>query len=1433
MDGGRERCGGEASTSVTVDRQEKRQEHSKLASSSTRPSTDGALRRKSRFLQNRMEIPPGENPAAKVIRRSSNTVSVPSTREASENNDLNVQPPSVLGDIVERKQVRSPEPLPSTQRVTIVENGRGFPSTHLPMGTFLRSKPPETKRHAQPSSIVSPPTVEPSLSALLETANRDAEQMLNQMTRQEIHEHQQELKSLLPPSVVEFMRARKKTSQVVGTNLNSVRQNDVVCHVPDNHLSVPSKQNVEGGPHVGNDLPRTIEKKKFFDMLASIQSVSDLDLAVERMTIQTIEQDQSSLPDFVSIRCAESIISDHEQFEIACDLLRSTVPRQALWAARYILSKLQRDWKNRSNSETMSVEPCEPYPTLLPVSLRCLLDGGPSTLSAPSPSTVLLRSYVLQSLYLLIRWYAPNDQIVNVDPAFSFGSLDTEVPVTASQVYCEFFMDDAVPTRPLSSVYPKLALIPVSNPNAVSGEPAAFTTTNAFATDKSGDYSSSSVSANEATADGESFRTDPMWILLTKMKMIPVLAKMIITPRDGPASRRGGVDQTEGQLNYGTTPEALVAISGILAMMAMRSPGAATAIAQHPTLLNDLIERTLAPLAQIDLSTASPITGSLQAIEITDRGTAGLDGAIGVVTLLCTLARQSRVAASTIADRFMDFVPPTLIIGTSLRPSTLRQYKLQQWSLILWRTLLRYGEGLPSFSTILTIATKELSRADPQHQAETSLLPEYFGCFTNILASLRALRRIPHDDSSLLTSEVASVLPHATQWLSSTIRIACQFIQPLQLAPFGDQLDASNLRLTTSSLRFVGSWIDLHGKGTLADRAAHSQRASGLSESELRLVVTSALNLINNPFIEDVFEIVAATLDAPWVSENVEYIQREAAACSFVDALVDMLLLLGCLSSSLEVTISKGLSELRRKFKKSVGIPKNPEQSTSITSWTALSRSRRGWLLQGHHAVLKILLRTSAGPYCENRIHPRAVAFQMLGRADLGDEALAMSLLTHEQFYVPSSVGDSESFFNVSQLFVKELVRTASDRTQLDHSIRLFGGEGETWSSSGSFGLESLLSLCSDPPTEPLLPMGDLWLWRTLAGSASAESVTVEAFDVLRSCLLLVLEFEETEELCASYSSRIPLGSRLYYVMTFCLQPEPILACEQLAKPAEKLLDIYATKLNRDGSPIQDLIASCVANSSSSASGSRASLTDSSTTDGVLQKDFFVPFQDFVDDWCKVFAEYGGQYVLFIRATRLFLRPCFPSAIRVAVVSKLHGSLHLLSIAEEGDDDLRMALKYTLTGGLSSTDGSSWDHPAVLDSFAGTLNFVNPVPPSESGNAKSVMYGFLTCLAFGSLVRHLAMLVRMSHDDTPHFSASQSDKQLFSRLRFPGEFELVVEGARSFLGTSGSVEDLVKVVMDATGEHTKGGLGVASKLDEKMLSQAFISLKSTSTEARE
>jgi RPAP1-like, N-terminal len=1384
-----------------------------------------------------MEIPPGENPAAKVIRRSSNTVSIPSTREASENNDIlpqKVTPPSVLGDIVERKQVKSPEPLQSTQRVTIVENGRGFPSTHLPMGTFLRSKPPETKRHAQPSSIVSPPTkstpVEPSLSALLETANRDAEQMLNQMTRQEIHEHQQELKSMLPPSVVEFMRARKKTSQVVDTNLNSVRQNDVVCHVPHNHFSVPSKQNVEGGPYVDNDLPRTIEKKQFFDMLASIQSVSDLDLAVERMTIQTIEQDQSSLPDFVSIRCAESIIPDHEQFEIACDLLRSTVPRQALWAARYILSKLKRDWKNRSNSETMSVESCEPYPTLLPVSLRCLLDGGPSTLSSLSPSTVLLRSNVLQSLYLLIRWYAPSDQIVNVDPAFSFGSLDTEVPVTASQVYCEFFMDDAVPTRPLSSVYPKLSLIPVSNPNAVSAEPAAFTTANAFAADKSGDYSSSSVSANEATADGESFRTDPMWILLTKMKMIPILANMIATPRVGQASRRGGVDQTEGQLNYGTTPEALVAISGILAMMAMRSPGAATAIAQHPTLLNDLIERTLAPLAQIDLSTASPITGSLQATENTDRGTGGLDGAISVVTLLCTLARQSRVAASTIADRFMDFVPPTLIIGTSLRPSTLRQHKLQQWSLILWRTLLRYGEGLPSFSTILTIATKELSRADPQRQAETSLLPEYFGCFTNILASLRALRRIPQVDSSLMTSEAASILPHATQWLSSTIRIACQFIQPLQLAPFGDQFDASNLRLTTSSLRFVGSWIDLHGKGTPADRAAHSQRTSGLSESELRLVVATSLNLINTPFIEGVFDILAATLDAPWVLENVQYIQREAAACSFVDALVDMLLLLGCLSSSLEVTIGKGLSELRMKFEKSVGIPDNPEEPTSITSWTALSRSRRGWLLQGHHAVLKILLRTSARTYCENRIHPRAVAFQMLGRADLGDEALVMSLLSHEQFYAPSSLGDSESFFNVSQLFVKELLRTASGRTQLDHSIRLFGGEGETWNSSGPFGLESLLSLCSDPPTEPLLPMGDLWLWRALAGSASAESVTVEAFDVLRSCLLLVLEFEETEELCKSYSSRVPLGSRLYYVMAFCLQPEPILACEQLAKSAEKLLDIYATKLNRDGSPIQDLLASCVANSSSSASGSRASPTDSSTTDGVLQKDFFVPFQD---DWCKVFAEYGGQYGLFIKATRLFLRPCFPSAIRVAVVSKLHGSLHLLSIAEERDDDLRMALKNTLTGGLPSTDGSTWDHPAVLDSFAGTLNFVNPVPASGSGNAKRVVYGFLTCLAFGSLVRHLAMLVRMSHDDTPHFSASQSDKQLFSRLRFPEEFKLVVEAARSFLGTSGSVEDLVKVVMDATGEHTKGDLGVASELDEKMLSQAFISLKSTSTEARE
>ena len=92
-------------------------------------------------------------------------------------------------------------------------------------------------------------------------------------------------------------------------------------------------------------------------------------------------------------------------------------------------------------------------------------------------------------------------------------------------------------------------------------------------------FSSSSPSA---VADGDGFRKDPMWTLLSKMKIIPRLAFIL-----------------ERQQHIEDIPaEAFTAICGIISMIGQRSPGAASAIVQHKTLIPLILRRMLQQIQQ-------------------------------------------------------------------------------------------------------------------------------------------------------------------------------------------------------------------------------------------------------------------------------------------------------------------------------------------------------------------------------------------------------------------------------------------------------------------------------------------------------------------------------------------------------------------------------------------------------------------------------------------------------------------------------------------------------------------------------------------------------------------------------------------------------------------------------------------------------------------
>ena len=131
--------------------------------------------------------------------------------------------------------------------------------------------------------------------------------------------------------------------------------------------------------------------------------------------------------------------NDKDQFLVACDLLRSTCPRQILWASRTVSLKLeelimikysfkqqQQKQEEEEQCNEKIDEKIEPptatvtrttttsivdLPALLSVSLRCLLDKALN-----SSCNYLLHTYALQSLYYLTIVYAhPGHDVIYYD----------------------------------------------------------------------------------------------------------------------------------------------------------------------------------------------------------------------------------------------------------------------------------------------------------------------------------------------------------------------------------------------------------------------------------------------------------------------------------------------------------------------------------------------------------------------------------------------------------------------------------------------------------------------------------------------------------------------------------------------------------------------------------------------------------------------------------------------------------------------------------------------------------------------------------------------------------------------------------------------------------------------------------------------------------
>jgi hypothetical protein len=624
---------------------------------------------RSSWMRERMRMDVGDRPAATVIRpsprrsvqtsMSSTDVEDPLEEKISEEQPEKANLPPLVTSIVERNFLANPNENGESKATTSTGTGQrpislfsqsrnnvnmsmmantqsppssGFPSVHVPFGTFVSRPNKPTKINFIPSSgknNLETATSAKSLTPLIKRANpndvqdlksvcqRDAESLLQSLSPAEIQEQVLELESALSPQTIAFLRERRqKRNDASPLERNQSSSSSCQLSSPS---SLPSSTlgttTTTAPPSARVTRSEREEKERIANLLSSIRTHEDLDKAyVAEM----------------GVRDDKVLGSTENGFNNACDLLRSTAPRQRLWAARVVSQHL------RTYEGQCFYNSAWPFPTLLPVSLRCLLDERPS-ISCTNSYHALLYTYVLQSLYALIKLGAHHLHVVDV----------TGKSMSQSTIYQHYFLDDAIPTIPFGTAYPTM----VMKPTVSSGDGENSPTDNAGGPRETTAIAySTSASSSSSQSDGDSFRKDPMWTLLSKMRIIPRLAQLLENQPSLP-------------------PEAMVAVCGILAMLGVRSPGAATAIVQHPQIMSNLMERAMADVSRWHGN------GDSSSVVL-----------LPVIILLCTLARQSRVVAETIDEHFLATLAPPILAKTA---SSDAEYILQKWTLCLWRTLLR------------------------------------------------------------------------------------------------------------------------------------------------------------------------------------------------------------------------------------------------------------------------------------------------------------------------------------------------------------------------------------------------------------------------------------------------------------------------------------------------------------------------------------------------------------------------------------------------------------------------------------------------------------------------------------------------------------------------------------------------------------------------
>ncbi|EED95749.1 predicted protein [Thalassiosira pseudonana CCMP1335] len=1179
--------------------------------------------------------------------------------------------------------------------ISVSPTAGGFPSLDRPVGSLTRkgrgtSRVGESRgantnvnntNTNKPSYQQQNVHKEPQLNSDASGVGTATHSMLANMSIEEIREGVDEIKSILSAESIEFLRMRGKKKLAQSTGVKNTQHNHSIALSTVSTLILSKEAEIEFEEQRVRD-----EKEKTARLLSSVRTPEDMDRAYDealRLGLAT-ELPSSTLgsADPTSIVGSETLTEHRratapDELRIATSLLRSTAPRQRLLGARSVCSILEKDVdimmetrssKSHSSSYRDITAVRDLYPPLLPVALRCLLDE--SVAASQTTGGRVLLSLVLRCMHSLMMLSVHPYQLVCVN--------QTKGNADPFRVFQTWFMSDVSHVPSGSELYPPTTIKPIENEQA------------------NGSCYRADSSASTAESDSKAFYNDPAWTLLSRMRILPCLSDVLMCLSK---------DVSSGVVVPTTS---IGSVCGILAMLSVRSAGAAGAIARHKGLLPFIVSYCLSPVHQ-NVENNDESERSFRAYTVRP-----------ALILLCHLAQQSQDIAE-LEFPFQSIFPDLQAI-LCLGDGKEEELDVQMWSLVLIRILFRYGLCFEQVQTLIGLSASYV--ASPKCNTIAS---HYFTLYSHICDGARAFSSSQNntvkDQMSTITEDLDCLVMSGV-WLSSPVKSCTTSLQASMNKVNDKEVSAGTMQLAASQLCFIASYLSAAASAYLGEDVQDDTKTSFIPIVSRDSCVEVYEAVLGSHLLEHALEIaLRRAFCAYWnkaSDSRSQSMEEEAAACAFVSSFMKFV-----------KAISDGNLEKARLYGivlNSLQKARSSHQSTTIDA-ELIHPGRQSWFVEAEYCLLAFLC-TESNKFQSTSLFLSAFAFSLVGRLGIGNEAIADFIFNQDSLFQVNSDTENIASSNCSlqRTFSRELSDSNDRMAQLDHSSRLHG--------KGPFELSSLRCRANfsgkakgREEDRLLLPVGEIWLWNVLsstvtypsnsAGNAiSDEEAGDKPSDIISHTLGLLLQLEVSTK-SAAYPSLINNGTKLYHVANVCLFPEEILRDSFIGSAITSLYKQFTCNdSNGSSTLIGDFIKACFNHSrlskrhfaatrgertSATEQKLRASLEAEQSRSEDVSKDEMRALNDFISDMCDSYIEYGGQYSAFTNFMRLFLRHDFPPKTITIALAKLHPILHVLTMEEEEREATYLTLFQSISGGLPSLDSSQRDPGIVLDSFADAL----------------------------------------------------------------------------------------------------------------------------------